>query len=126
MKLLTGSYRNNISELERELRYAESFDMIEKKMTVAKLEISFFYIDGFVKDGALQRIMQFLLSQKSLTTAKETEAIIPYIETRRESGIEAIATAVLSGETAFLSESFGGEAIILDLRTYPTRSITEP
>lgn len=123
---LSSDYKENISIMEEILRYGKNFDIIEKKLDVAGTELSFFFVDGFVKDGALQRVMQHLLGQKNMGCAEECERIIPYVEISRSSDTDLITSAILSGQTALFSESFGAEAIILDLRTYPVRSISEP
>lgn len=126
MALLTNDYNTNISIIEEKLRYGTSFDILKRELKIAEKGASFFFIDGFVKDGELQRIMQFLLSRKELGDAEQTERIIPYVEVCRSSNTEKIVTAVLSGQTALLAQSFGAEAIILDLRTYPARQTAEP
>ncbi len=126
MTTLSCDYQANVALAEGALMYGKSFDVLKKKLLVAKKEVTFFYIDGFVKDGELQRVMQFLLNQKELGDARETEMIIPYVEVARTGDLEAITTAVLAGQTVFFSETFGTEAILLDLRTYPVRGIAEP
>lgn len=123
---LYTDYNLNVTLLREELRVSESFDIIERHLTVAGRDVCFFYIDGFVKDGEMLRIMQFLLSEKSLTTAGELEARIPYVEVELTEKKSKIIRSVLSGQTALLAESFGGEAILLDLRTYPARPTSEP
>lgn len=126
MTALTCDYLNNIALAENKLMYGKSFDVLKKSLSIAESEVTFFYIDGFVKDGELQRVMQFLLNQKELKNARETEKIIPYVEVSRSGDLDAITTAVLSGQTALFAESFGTEVILLDLRTYPVRSVAEP
>lgn len=111
---------------ELALAYGKSFDLLKKSLSVGEGEVTFFYIDGFVKDGELQRVMQFLLNKKELGNARETEKIIPYVEVSRCGELEAAVTAILSGQTALFSDTFGSEAILLDLRTYPVRGIAEP
>lgn len=100
--------------------------MIERHLTVCERDMCFFYIDGFVKDGEMLRIMQYLLSQKSIGSAEELERKIPYVEVELSHEPEKIIHAVLSGQTAVFAESFGDTAILLDLRTYPARPTQEP
>ena len=121
-----ADYEKNVKMLRDELRVKDSFDIIHKELDLPCGKASFFYIDGFVKDGELQRIMQYLLSQKTLGGAKETERIIPYVEVGVCADAQEVITAVLSGQTAFIAESFKSEAILLDLRTYPARQTLEP
>jgi len=126
MHALTDDYKTNTELIEKELGYGKNFDILKKRMTVGDGRLSFYYIDGFVKDGELQRIMQNLLSRKKIGTAEEAEEYIPYVEISVSEDLDAIVTAVLSGQTALLAEDFGKKALLLDLRTYPARQTQEP
>ncbi|MBQ8719634.1 MAG: spore germination protein [Clostridia bacterium] len=123
---LSENYGENVALLRQKLRTGDSFDLIYRKMTAGGCELSFFYIDGFVKDGAMQRVMQALATESALECAARVEEKIPYVEVSRTSSISKVVTAVLSGECALLSEGFGGEAILIDTRTYPARTTAEP
>ena len=126
MATLGAGYTENIAELTARLRTGASFDLIERHLEIGKRDMCFYFIDGFVKDGEMQRIMQYLLSIKELGDARSVERKLPYVEVSLETDIENIVTAVLSGQTAILGETFGGEAIVVDLRTYPARGTEEP
>ena len=119
-------YDINLRVVRSRLRVGESFDIIERKLTLGGKEACFFYIDGFVKDGEMLRLMQFLLSEKKIGSAEELERTIPYVEVERVDRVGEIVRAVLAGQSALLCESFGGEAMLLDLRTYPARETAEP
>ena len=119
-------YRSNMALLKGELCADVNFDIIHKELDLASGRGSFFYIDGFVKDGELQRVMQFLLDRQSLGDAYQVERIIPYVEVEVCVDACKVITAVLSGQTAFIAEGFGAAAILLDLRTYPARETSEP
>ena len=123
---LSSDYNKNFTDLSRILRVRESFDIIERHLTVAGREVCFFYIDGFVKDGEMLRIMQYILSQKSLGSAESLEKIMPYVEVELTSEVDKVVRAVLSGQTAMLADSFGDRVMLLDLRTYPARQTAEP
>lgn len=124
-KLFTD-YGQNIEMMSRRLRVKESFDVIERHLTVAERDMCFYYVDGFVKDGEMLRIMQYLLSQKKICSADELERKLPYVEVELTREVDKLIRGVLSGQTALLYESFGGVAILLDLRTYPARPTQEP
>ena len=123
---LFTDYRQNIAFMSQKLRVEKSFDIIERHLTVCNRDMCFFYIDGFVKDGEMLRIMQYLLSQKEIGTADQLEKKLPYVEVELTSEPRKIIRAVLSGQTAIFAESFSDTAILLDLRTYPARSTSEP
>ena len=123
---LFADYGQNVAFMSQKLRVDKSFDIIERHLTVCNRDMCFFYIDGFVKDGEMLRIMQYLLSQKELGTADQLEKKLPYVEVELTSEPRKIIRAVLSGQTAIFAESFLDTAILLDLRTYPARSTSEP
>ncbi len=123
---LSLSHTANVSLLSSRLRVGESFDIIERHLLVAGEDVCFFYIDGFTKDSEMQRLMQYLLSKKSLGTAGDLVRSLPYIEVELGLEAERIVTSVLSGQTALLSSAFPTEAILIDARTYPARGTEEP
>ena len=123
---LSPNHDKNVSLLASRLRVAESFDIIKRHLRVAGEDMCFFYIDGFTKDSEMQRLMQYLLSQKSLTDAGALVRNLPYIEVELAADIDKIITAVLSGQTALISSAFPSDSIVIDLRTYPARTTEEP
>ena len=126
MESLTLNYTENISFLSARLRVNESFDIIERHLTVASADVCFYYIDGFIKDAEMLRIMQFMLSQKELGTAEDMLRKLPYVEVEYTNDADKIIRSVLSGQAAVLTESFLGQAILIDARTYPSRTTQEP
>lgn len=123
---LGKNHRENVELLASHLRVTESFDIIERHLRVAENDVCFFYVDGFTKDAEMQRLMQYLLSQKSLSGAKALVEILPYVEVEVGNGVERITTSVLSGQTVLISSAFPGEAVLIDARTYPARGTAEP
>ena len=122
----TADYKKNRSDVSSALRVSESFDIIERRLHIQNNEISFYYIDGFVKDSEMQRVMQTLLSLKELGDAPYTQRRLPYTEVDICTSVDDAVTAVLSGQTLLLSETFSSEGILIDLRTYPARETAEP
>ena len=66
MEGLSGIYSSDVAKIATLLRVEANFDVIEKKLDASGQQMTFFYIDGFVKDGVMQRIMQFLMSEKNV------------------------------------------------------------
>lgn len=126
MPKLSADYHENISEIATRLRVKESFDLIRRDLSVSGLGVSFFYIDGFIKDAELQRVMQFMLSRTAPISADEALFTLPYVEVDKTDDLDILTTSVLAGQAAVIAESFGGEAILIDARTYPARSTEEP
>ncbi len=126
MMNLQNSYKENISVMSERLRVAKNFDVIERRLDAVGAEVAFFYIDGFIKDGEMLRIMQHILSQKPLGNAESVFKNLPYVEVELVSDLSEIIRAVLSGQAALFSETFGACAILIDARTYPARGTEEP
>ena len=64
MSTLLRNYIENRKIVLKGLRVDESFDIVERRLVVGGSDATFIFIDGFVKDGELQRVMQTLLSLK--------------------------------------------------------------
>ena len=126
MKRLFEDYEKNLALISKKLRVDENFDLIERRLTLKGGEAAFFYVDSFVKEGDMLRIMQFLLSEKGPFGAEELSKKIPYVEVSLTSDADAAAVAVLSGQTLMLFEHFGEVAVLIDARTYPSRPTAEP
>lgn len=126
MSTLLDDYLSNKLLVEKLLRVKESFDIVERCLYVGGVEATFIFVDGFVKDGEMQRIMQTLISIKEPSAAREVLHKLPYVEVDVTSDIDLILRSVLSGQTVMLCESFGPAAILIDARTYPARSTGEP
>ena len=103
---LSLSHDANVSLLSSKLRAGENFDIIERHLTVNGTDLCFFYVDGFVKDSEMQRLMEYLLSLKSFDDADTLVRSLPYIEVELGRSVEQIVTAVLSGQTALLLSVF--------------------
>ncbi len=131
MQLLTGNYQKDAEALAAKLRVDESFDVIRRRLIVGSDELTLFYIDGFVKDGVMQRLMQFFLGLKGLGRGADAartfmDTQVPYVEVDLSQDMDNLSLMVLSGATVMLGSSFGDSAIVIDTRTYPARSTEEP
>ena len=125
---LDADYGVNVARFRETLRVAESFDIIEKKLTVGKDEISLFYIDGMIKDGAMQKLFIYLLSLKGLPATAEDFLVgsMPYVESEVSEDGDLLLNMVLSGATVLFGSTFGSAALVIDARTYPARETAEP
>ena len=130
MKTLSEAYEENLLYFKRMLRPGENFDLICREVRVAGHAAAFFYIDGFTKDEVMQKLLQYFIDMKdpgrTPTPARAFAARLPYVEVDVVSDTEQMITMILSGASVMLSELFGGEAIIIDSRTYPARTTEEP
>ncbi len=136
MQSLGENYRENVKYMDERLRVDENFDLIKKVLYLGKEEITLYYIDGFVDGGSMNKLMIYFLSLKSLGDPQKggddaavtyfVQHHLPYVEADITANVEQMVQMVLSGTTLLLGETFGKYAIVIDSRTYPTRSVDEP
>ena len=129
---LSGNFDSDVELLDRILRVDESFDMLKRELIYAKKRAVMYYIDGFVKAEMMQKLMMHLTTLEYLGDGSDNAAefaaksLIPSVEVDVSGNVDSIVLAVMSGCTAFISESFGDKCIIIDMRTYPARTTEEP
>ena len=128
MRTLTDNYTENLELLARALRVNDSFDLLKKTLTLPDGELTFYYIDGFVKDTVMQKLMTQLLTLKKMpSSAEELMATgVPYVETDLTEDLDLMINAVMSGATLMIGTSLGCRAILIDSRSYPARETAEP
>lgn len=126
---LSEDYRENVRRMDEVFSVEENFDLIKKVISVGTDEMTLYYIDGFVKDGSMTKILIYILGLKGLGKGG-AEAFMrghmPYVEAEVTQDGETITRSLLSGATVMLGSTFGGEALIVDARTYPARDTAEP
>lgn len=129
--ILTKNIHRNVELMKEHLPLDKSFDVIQREVIIGGKSSYLFFIDGFIKDDVVERILSgfFQISPEDFKSVHELKDFIhkyiPYIEVAKENKLKSIAKEVLSGPMAILIDEFD-EAIILDVRTYPVRGIEEP
>lgn len=135
MRKLSNSYSENVMQIDKLLRVEENFDMLKKTVRVGEDELTFYYLDDFVKDGVMQKLMLSLSGQKGICPEKSAgeaavyefmRSYVVYVETDITDSLDAMIAAVMSGASLMLGSRFGCYAILIDSRSYPARETTEP
>lgn len=130
-KKFSTDYIKNVTMLDTELRLSESFDLVGRDLKIDKRNAKLYFVDGFCKDGEMTKIMTNFMSateeqMKSLKTLREfANRYVPYVETDVISDVDEFIKSVLSGAVGLIVEGYK-DAIIIDARTYPVRSVAEP
>ena len=128
MRKLGENYSENVKTFDAVLRVDESFDLIKKRLVFGDGEATFYYIDGFIKDTVMQKLMMHFLSLKKLpSSAREfIDKSLPYVESSETDNLDLLVQMALSGTCVMLGSSFGAYGIVIDARTYPARETAEP
>ncbi len=127
MERLSTRYEENLDRIERLLRYGQSFDIVRRCIAIGEDEITFYFIDGFMKDDTMQKVMLGFMNLDGTGDARTfIKKNLPYVEVDLARNFEHLHLAFSSGATIVFGSAFGDEAVIIDTRTYPSRSISEP
>lgn len=124
-------YTDRCKQLNEKLRLQENFDIVAKTLQVQDVHMTLYFVDGFVKDEVLEKMMEFLLKADMKTTVQQEsvyvfcDRFVSYLETDVVAEEEKQLTAVLSGSVLMIVDGYE-EGIVIDARTYPTRSMAEP
>lgn len=128
MRTLSNDYKENVATLDGILRVNENFDILKKVLTVGNGELTLYYIDGFIKDSVMEKLMIYFLSLKTTDKAANDflNSHVPYVETEAACDLDVMIQMVLSGAALMLGTGFGEYGIIIDAREYPARTTAEP
>lgn len=128
MRRLSLIYEENVAQLDRLLRVNENFDMLKKTMRIGNDELTLYYIDGFIKDGVMEKLMIYFLSLKGTGNSAQEFSVanMPYVEADVTEDLDVMIRSVMSGAALMLGSGFGSAAITVDARSYPARDTSEP
>lgn len=131
MLKLTDDYEQNIIFFDEKLNIKNNFDILKKKLKIGSDDVTLYYIDGFVKDAVMQKLMTHFLSMDGVgngeTAAQRfADEKLPYVEVEATQDVDTMIKMVMSGASIMLAEGFGSWAIIIDSRSYPARDTAEP
>lgn len=130
-KVFSAEYNSNVMMLDNDLRLNASFDIVGREIKIDKRSAKLYFVDGFCKDEILEKVMEFLMKaeEKEIKSCKTTREFankfVPYVETDVHSKVGDFTKAVLAGSIGMIVEGYP-EAVMIDARTYPVRSVGEP
>lgn len=126
---LTGNFREENRRFHEILQMDKNFDIIYKSITVAGREAGIYFIDGYLKDTIMEKVMEFLYKLKPeevpKTAQEMLEHVMPYTEADLLVDEESVLRSILSGVTCLFIDGYV-ECLGIDCRTYPMRSVSEP
>lgn len=127
--MFTTDYNTNLQVLSDALRSEQSFDLVKRELVIANRRATMFFIDGLLKDDITEKILEFFYKNVKGENFKSalyfSQSAVPYVEVEVSAELKKVCTDVLSGISALIVEGFT-EVILLDTRTYPQRSTSEP
>ena len=126
---ISESLYQNIQKLNSLLDVQHNFDIIYRVIQFGGTEACMYLIDGFCKDDIVQKLLQYFMDMTPDKMPKDAHELskhdIPYVEVDINNQWDSITHALLSGVFVLFVDGFT-KAILIDARTYPARSVTEP
>ncbi|MBQ3103178.1 MAG: spore germination protein [Oscillospiraceae bacterium] len=131
MEKLSQDFEENCRVLDQLIGVGRSYDVIHRTLFVGGRRAKLWVIDGYGQDAVLERIMSVLLrvqerEMRQVQTAREfSDRFVTFSEIGFCSGYTEAATGVFSGKTLLVVEELD-EAVAIDAKGYPGRSVEEP
>jgi stage V sporulation protein AF len=126
---LSASLKENIAHMDGILNTDMNFDIIRKGITIGEREACIYFIDGFLEEAIMEKLLEFLYKLKPeevpKTPQEMVERVVPYVEVSAMEEGDTILQSLLSGVTCLFIDGYAA-CIGLDCRTYPMRSVDEP
>lgn len=120
---------DNMKYLSEELHVNESFDLVYRVIEVGGRKSCIYFIDGFCKDELMQKMLQHFMSIKPedlpQTAHDMSKQAVPYVEVDLSDDWEQVLYNIMSGVFALFIDGYDS-CILIDSRTYPSRSVSEP
>lgn len=128
---LSDSLETNIKKAYQIFPIGKSFDLITRKLRLGETKAWFLAVNGMCRTEVLQDIFSdlqnplFAVGNSIEDISDYMASRIGYAQTELTDDWEQITNAILSGPSVLFVDGFAS-AIILDTRSYPARSISEP
>lgn len=128
-KTISQSLYKNMQYMNDTLDVKHNFDIIYRVINFAGTEACMYLLDGFCKDDIVQKLLQYFMDMTPEEMPKDVHGLskqdIPYVEVDMKDKWDDIIHFLLSGVFVFFVEGFD-KALLIDARTYPARSVSEP
>lgn len=126
---LMGSLQADMEYLNRVLDVDRNFDVIYRVVQIGGREACMYLVDGFCKDDLVQKLLQYFMDLAPEDMPEDMHGLskrfTPYVEVDIEDKYDTLTRSLLSGIFLLLIDGYA-KALLIDSRTYPSRSVEEP
>lgn len=127
----TGDFPQDCLHAEQTLHTDRSTDMVERRLLLAGREMALYYADGLIKDEVMEKMLEFLMKltpndvPAGMSVVEFDRKFVTYVEVGRQKTLRAFGLDVAMGRIGLVIAGFD-EAILIEAREYPVRSVEEP
>ena len=116
-----------LAQMDDILGAGRNFDMVSRDLTIAGSRARLYVVNGYAKEDILERIIAAWQALPRLPASAEdfVASCVAAADAQTEPDAQKAAVAVFSGKTLLLVERYQ-TYILLEAKTYPTRSVQEP
>lgn len=126
---MTASLKENMDFLNQKLDIDKNFDLVYRVIQIGGREACMYFVDGFCKDELMQKMLQRFMDIKPEELPENAHEMskkcVPYVEVDLQSDFSQIIYFIMSGVFALFIDGYD-QCILIDSRTYPARSVSEP
>ena len=128
---LSSSLEKNIEQIQSVFPIPQSFDIVTRRLFLGETKAYWIGINGFCRVELLQQIFSdlqnpiYMKDNRIEDIERYMNAKIGYAQASLSGSWEDIISNILSGPSALFIDGFA-QAIMIDVRTYPARSVSEP
>ena len=128
---LSGIFAQDCAAIEHALCPQDSFDIVVRPFQIGERALKMYFVNGLIQTDSAMKILGDLQNADAacfgaVTAADEAaERFIPFTETQTTTDLDAVVSAVLSGQAAIAAQDMCG-VILADVRQYPSRTPDEP
>ncbi|MBE5971753.1 MAG: spore germination protein [Lachnoclostridium sp.] len=126
---ISSDIQTNLSHFHTILDVETNFDIVYHTLVIGSRQACLYFIDGFTKDEVLLKLMQGWVSLKPddipPIAHDFSKKYVAYGEVGLSDDDQAILTQLFSGLSCLFIDGYD-KCILIDCRTYPARSVSEP
>ena len=126
---MAGKLTPDMAYMKEILSIGKNFDVVYRVIHIGGKESCFYFIDGFCKDELMEKILQYLIELTADEMAEDVHEMLkkhmPYVEVDVSDTWNDIIHNLMSGVLILMIDGYE-KAVLIDSRTYPARSVSEP
>lgn len=128
---VTTNIQENIELMHSHLAIDKTYDIVERKIVIANRNAVIYFLNGFIKDGIMEDIINtcFQVDVETMNSYKTAEDFanskIHHVSVETQKDLNKITAGLLKGQTVMFVDGYDS-FIIIDLRTYPGSDSSKP